>query len=437
MRRSYIIGAVVVTVVLVIGLTVLLVTSPWVKNDIEKSDNRTAMLQMLDSMENLMTAGIEYDRKYYTELRECMDILDPLLGASQDAAWQGIIDYWNMNGTEDDRWGSYDTNYAELNMTVTNMLDMTIYEPCNYASNMATIHVLTELCGHKATNNSFRLPDEYVNALGTGFSTLGMGSSFMHGTHTLLGHQQDNHAISIIAYLVHQGSLSSLHGASSVLLDLSYEPRNISSLQLADEFLNMYGTLPVDQWYDKIDSLDIPDYYLLFAGICSTAFTIAFEPDVVDNIVTILANEFGLPDEFLHFIQDGYLPELRNLTSELHIGLLEKMQFIINVLGTAVKLIYAFLWQEQVLTDNTFFLDPVVNEKGWELLPVLNEMVNAINSFEYSDLNYQKGINVYPGDFWCNPVFAHAKWHLESALGLLDLVYTGDQILGILDQQNN
>ena len=100
----------------------------------------------------------------------------------------------------------------------------------------------------------------------------------MHGTHTELGHQQDTHAISVIAFLVHQASLSKLPGASSVVIDLSYEPRNTSSLMLADEFLNMYGTLPVDQWHDKIDSLDIPDYFLLFAGIYSSALTIAFEP---------------------------------------------------------------------------------------------------------------------------------------------------------------
>lgn len=401
--------------------------------DVKGNAESTAMLQMLDAMQQLMTGEMEYDRTYYQELRQCMDTLDPLLTSSQDAAWQGIIDYWNTNGTADDRWGSYNPDYAELNITETSLFGMTIYEPCNYASNIATVHVLTELCGHKTSSNPFRMPTEYVNALGTGFSTLTMGSSFMHGTHTELGHQQDTHAISVIAFLVHQASLSKLPGASSVVIDLSYEPRNTSSLMLADEFLNMYGTLPVDQWHDKIDSLDIPDYFLLFAGIYSSALTIAFEPDTVDSIILKMADAFGLPDDFLHFIMDDYLPELRNLTSEIEIGALQKTKFIENILATTSKLIYAFLWQEQVLTDDSVFLDPAVNEAGWELLPVVNEWANSLNSFEYYDLDYQNGINIYPGDTWCNPVYAHAKWHLESALGLLDLVYLGDEMLGILD----
>ena len=36
---------------------------------------------------------------------------------------------------------------------------------------------------------------------------------------------------------------------------------------------------------------------------------------------------------------------------------------------------------------------------------------------------------IYPGDAWCNPSqYAHAKWHHESAVGLLDLIYTCDNV---------
>ena len=437
MRRDVILGVVLTVVVLGIVLTTLLITSPWKDSDNNstKYDNRTAMLQMLDSMEQFMTGKAEYDREYYSKLRQCMDTFDPLLTDSQDAAWQGIVDYWNMGGTTEDPWGSYEPNYAEINITETSMQGMTIYEPCNYASNVATYHVLTELCGHKTSNNTFRFPDEYVSALGTGFSTLAMGSSFMHGTHTELGHQQDTHAISVIAFLIHQGSLLKLPTTSSVLIDLSYEPRNTSALELADEFLNMYGKIPVEEWYAKIESLDIPNYYLLFAGIYSSALTIAFEPDVVDQIVYTLADAFGLPDEYLEFITNSYLPEMRNATADIKLTLVQRTQFIKNMLATTIKLLYSFLWQEQVLTSNSMFLDPSVNEKGWEMLPLVNQFANTYNTFEYYDLDYQNGINIYPGEEWCNPVFAHAKWHLESSLGLLDLVYLGDEMLGILDFQ--
>lgn len=36
---------------------------------------------------------------------------------------------------------------------------------------------------------------------------------------------------------------------------------------------------------------------------------------------------------------------------------------------------------------------------------------------------------VYPGDSWCNPSqYAHAKWHHEAAVGLLDLIFTCDNV---------
>ena len=39
---------------------------------------------------------------------------------------------------------------------------------------------------------------------------------------------------------------------------------------------------------------------------------------------------------------------------------------------------------------------------------------------------------IYPGDEWCNPSqYAHAKWHHESAVGLLDLIYTCDNVYGL------
>ena len=35
---------------------------------------------------------------------------------------------------------------------------------------------------------------------------------------------------------------------------------------------------------------------------------------------------------------------------------------------------------------------------------------------------------IYPGDEWCNPIEPHSKWHVESAVGLLDLVYLTDNL---------
>ena len=57
-------------------------------------------------------------------------------------------------------------------------------QPCNYASNMAYYRVAAQLCQHSGRWN---IEEEYVRGLVQGFSALGMGSSFFHGSETNLG----------------------------------------------------------------------------------------------------------------------------------------------------------------------------------------------------------------------------------------------------------
>ncbi|KAF2365484.1 hypothetical protein FHG87_003768, partial [Trinorchestia longiramus] len=121
-----------------------------------------------------------------------------------------------------------------------------------------------------------------------------------------------------------------------------------------------------------------------------------------------------------------------HLTENITLGVIEKTRFLEDGITTVLKLIYAFLWQEEILTDNPLFLNETVNEIGYEYLPVVNTRLNEINSYDYFNLDFQNGSNVYPGDFWCNPVIPHAKWHLESSVGLLDLTYLADQMLVLL-----
>lgn len=161
------------------------------------------MLDMLDSMQLLMTGEAEYDRSLYADLRTCMRSFDRRLPKSQDGAWQGFIDYWNAGGAPGDAWGETATGFGECNVTETSIDKMTIYEPCNYASNMAYYHFLLELCHRKYHGKPFSLPKEYVNALGKAISALAIGSSFMHGSNTILGSQQDTDSISVVAYIMH------------------------------------------------------------------------------------------------------------------------------------------------------------------------------------------------------------------------------------------
>ncbi|KAF2365482.1 hypothetical protein FHG87_003766, partial [Trinorchestia longiramus] len=387
-----------------------------------QNEEDSPMLQMLDAMQRLLTGGGEYDREYYADLRDCMDSFDPLLTASQDHAWQSIIDYWLSNGTETDSWGGRPTQYIEQNATESDFLGMIVYEPCNYASNVAYYHDTTEICNRINAGNLFSLPDEYVISFGKTFSSLAMGSAFMHASHTVLGFQQDNWNIGVLSYVMHQGYLSGID-APSIITDFTETPRNQTALEISDNFFNMYLSAPVTEWYEMTKAVDLPDYYLTFAGIVCSAATLAFEDDKVDEIVNDLAKAFNVPDELLEFVTEIYLPEFRRLTASVNLTVIEKIKFEENLMSAVEKLLYAFLWQEERLTDNPIFLNATVNEWGAEHIAVLNTRLNKLNTFDYYDVDFQNATDIYPGDDWCNPEIPHAKWHLEAAIGLLDLAY--------------
>ncbi len=66
--------------------------------------------------------------------------------------------------------------------------------------------------------------------------------------------------------IVWQGSLQNLLNYSSVLHDLSMEPRSQSAVETTADLAAMFQTKPVDAWTDHILAIDAPDYYLTFAG---------------------------------------------------------------------------------------------------------------------------------------------------------------------------
>ena len=405
-----------------------------------ETEKETPMLDMLDAMQQLMTGEGTFDRDFYEKLRECMGSFDSQLPAAQDGAWQGMIDYWNSNGTEEDHWGSSRSPYMEQNATSTQFLDMIIFEPCNYASNIAYYHDVTEMCNKQSSDNPLTFSQEYITAFGKIFSTLAMGSSFMHGSHTELGHQQDARPISVLAFLIHQGYTSALPNASVVVTDLSNVSRPLNAIGLSEEFFNMHLTMPVTEWYDYTNTLDIPNYYLVFTGIFSTALSMVFEPDVVDEVVPNLASIFGVPEDHINFIMKQYLPELREAGEGFDLAILKKTVLVEDTVGSVIKLVYALLWQEEVFAqdgEDYIFLNETINEKGWMFLPILNSMVDGFNSYDYFEEDFQSGIRSYPGDDWCNPVMPHAKWHLESGIGLLDLVYVGHEIYQLLSDPSN
>jgi len=69
-----------------------------------------------------------------------------------------------------------------------------------------------------------------------------------------------------------------------------------------------------------------------------------------------------MPEDLRQFCLVDFMAEIRTNTKHIELSSSEKADLMGNVLGTVVKLVYAFVWQEEVLVTNTIFLNPLVNE---------------------------------------------------------------------------
>jgi len=387
-------------------------------------------VSMLDAMMQLMlgVGAPEFDREYLAELSSCMETISPDLQAVSNGAWLGLISYHDTDGVGNDTWGSclgtgHCHEYHEQNLTNQEYHGIGIYEPCNYASNMAYYHVVTSICKYQ----DWSISKEYQIAMAQAFTSLTVGSAFWHGSHTLLGNIADNRFIDVVSYLAHQAMLENLQ-VSSIVKDLSPTPRNRSSIEIAQQLADMLQKMPVETWEEGIADLDTPEYMMTFAGIVSTLLTVQLPPEQVDSIIDLLADAFSLPEDIKKFLVEQYLPEIRVATADVSLGILENIQIELDTVATLMKLIYAFLWQEYVLTGADIFLDPEVNVLGAAFMSTVNGIANYLNSFPVLDEPLQSGYGIYPGDSWCNPQEPHSKWHVESANGLMDLMMLADSV---------
>ena len=268
---------------------------------------------MLEAMQQLMTGDVSYfDPAFLDDLFECWDNTHPDLKQAENNAWQGMIDFFQNDGFEEDPWGqsSYNSSWLESNATAQELYGILIYEPCNYASNIAYYHDATEMCMNKGNLN---IPMESSIAIIQAFSYLGFGSAFWHGSVTDLGITMDIGFIDILAYVIHQASVENLRllGASPIITDLSLTPRNLSAIEMTTNILEMFINKPVYEWKNHIDGIDKPDRFLIFSGIVSSACSLALNDDTFDSLAPILLELLGVEEDFQDFILNDYIPEVK------------------------------------------------------------------------------------------------------------------------------
>jgi len=197
-------------------------------------------------------------------------------------------------------------------------------------------------------------------------------------------------------------------------------------------------TIPLEHelndWHAALNALDRPQYFFTFGAIIVSALTLIAPDAINDKLIPPLMSAFNLSPEVQTFLLDTYVPTIRGAMAGVKLTLAEKVSLVPKFLGTVLKLLYAFMWQEQTFVYKAIY-DPTWNLFGALLIPTLNSLSNRLTGFNHPDASIQQGDSIYPGQAYCNVKSSapHAKWHEMSANGLMDLGYLADTVKTVID----
>ncbi len=135
----------------------------YCENYICPSDYEGETERMLDGMVQVLEGSGIYDRKMLQDLEQCSIDLDDVMIPVTDLNWAGMKKYANTHGQPGDLWEPcfmQDVErWFEVNCTTQEYGKVPIWEPCNYASNMAYYHTAIEIC--KRDEAKWSLDDEW------------------------------------------------------------------------------------------------------------------------------------------------------------------------------------------------------------------------------------------------------------------------------------
>jgi len=397
-------------------------------------DQKDTLLQVLDSLQESMEGGGHYSRSQYSRFKRCF-VAHPPLAQSQEMLWQGIIHYASKGGSKAgsrgvaggvvkvDAWGKNPSQFSERNATRLRYNNIMLYEPCNFASNLAYYEMSKAVCEYA----HWTLPPASVRALIQSSAGLAAGSAFYHGSHTKLGQLLDNFMISVVSYIVHQASLAALDGLPPELTDLAPSRRPLTAVQISEKMVRMFSEQPVELWFHKTLQVDIPDYMTTFSATYCTIFSLVLPEALVDWIVPALIDVFAVPPDMKQFVMDRYLPLVRIHLTPIKLSFFQTMKLWLSILSATKKLMFAFLWQEDIFKVADL-KKPSTIKVGGLLQPYVNSLSSTYSWLPVLSPNLARGSNIYPGESWCKRSQSHSLWHAQSAAGLLDYFLVSDII---------
>jgi len=303
---------------------------------------------------------------------------------------------------------------------------MDIWEPCNYASNLAYDRLMIEMC----LQEDWFFSSHTVSKISQAFALITYGSAFMHGSNTELGQKQDTVSNDLFPFIIYQAGVSNIP-YNPVIHDLALESRPLSAEGIVDVLFDMYESQPVSSWLTTCNTISMPSLQRTFTGIFGYILTILLDPDTVDQMVPVFLDLLAVSEEDREFATLHFLPAIREASSGHYLGLRDRLVLLRDTLATVIKLFYAFVWQEKVIDFGGSNLTPEANQLGAQLLPLINEFANNQTSWTLHVDDVQRGEG-YPGWQTCNPTIPHAKWHVQIAASLTDVSRLMDSVLRMM-----
>ena len=365
------------------------------------------------------------------------------------AGWRGFIQYGLSNGTQGDPWnpnitlpnGTRQGGWLEYNPQPMGTSDsrlpgashITITEPCNYNSNVAYYSSMTTMCSRHLHNGNWTMPRCTLDLLIASFATLASGSSFLHGSGTRLGGTMDNVPIGHIALTGYQEAVSTLVNVRGLIADARATPTEPGH-NGTDEILAMCQLMqhqPVHEWNEAIQAREKEyqsDYYITFGTIVVLGSRLCLPKIVADELLPVVASVMGLSEADKTFLLDQFDAALQESLFEAGVEVSEEDKTILvrRSAGMLIKMLWAFVWQEQVF-KGAWLLSPEANQIGGAVIPEVNLVGDFLTGY-WHPLYVRASIGVYPGNALCKSLVAHAKWHEQSANALVDLVFVADDI---------
>lgn len=118
---------------------------------------------------------------------------------------------------------------------------------------------------------------------------------------------------------------------------------------VVDNLTRTFQNEPVKEWARVLDHEDYPrDYYASFAAITTNFIAFTMPNYVTKPFMTILAEVLlrNFPAEKSWLLND-YMPEILKAVENNKIPVKERLKLILKFTGVVVKLVYAFLYQEE------------------------------------------------------------------------------------------